>query len=58
MKVGDLARVRNIDDSTYGNVRVGEYLIYVGKGSWYGWGRFLFPDGGTGQIAYADLEVI
>ena len=58
MQVGDLVRVRSIDDSTYGHVRVGEYLIYTGKGSWYGWGGFLFPDGSSGQIAFADVEVI
>ena len=58
MKKGDLVRIRSLDDSTYGNVRTGDYLIYVGKGSWYGWGRFLLPDGSTGQIAYADLEVL
>ena len=58
MQVGDLVRVRSIDDSTYGNVRVGEYLIYVGKGSWYSWGRFLFPDGSTGQVQLTDVEVL
>ena len=59
MKVGDLVKVRGIDEqTTYGNVRVGEYLIYTGKGSWHGWGRFLFPNGSTGQIQLADVEAV
>ena len=59
MKIGDLVRIRWMDDNTYyRNVRVGDHLIYIEKGSWHGWGRFLLPDGTKGQIAFADVEVV
>ena len=58
MQVGDLVRLKGLSDGTYGTVRAGEYLIYVGKGSWYGWGRFLLPDGRSGQIQLTDVEVL
>ena len=59
VKIGDLVRIRWTDDNTYyRNVRVGDHLIYIEKGSWHGWGRFLLPDGTKGQIAFADVEVV
>ena len=58
MQIGDLVRIKSLDDSTYGNIRTGDYLIYIGKGSWYSWGRFLLPDGTKGQVQLADVEAL
>ena len=58
MQVGDLVRLKGLSDGTYGKVRAGDYLIYIGKGSWYSWGRFLLPDGTKGQVQVTDVEAL
>lgn len=55
MKVGDLVRLRG---GVYRNFLDGEYLIYMGNGSWAGWGRFTDSKGQAGQIQLTDVEVV
>ena len=55
VKVGDLVRLR---EGVYRNFLAGEYLIYMGDGSWVGWGRFTDTKGQTGQVQLTDLEVV
>ncbi len=65
MQVGDLVRLKVSGDVLVGTwldddviLSAGEYLIYAGEGSWANWGRFLFPDGNSGQIQLTDVEVV
>jgi len=55
MQIGDLVRLRG---GVYRNFLAGEYLIYMGNGSWAGWGRFADSKGQTGQIQLTDVEAI
>jgi len=51
MKVGDLVRCKSLGLS-------GDYRVYVGKGSWAGWGRFLLIDGTIVQVRFGDVELV
>ena len=51
MKVGDLVRCKSLELS-------GECRIYLGEGSWAGWGRFLLADGTIRQVQLSEVEVV
>ena len=50
MKVGDLVRCKSLELS-------GECRIYLGEGSWAGWGRFLLTDGTIREVQLSEMEV-
>ena len=65
MKVGDLVRLKTSGDFLAGtwldddvDLAVGDYLIYLGEGSWAGWGRFLLPNSKRGSLRLTDVEVV
>ena len=60
MQVGDLVRLRKPKGYRFGSgIPIdGEYLIFLGDGSWDGWGRFIDSKAQPGQIRFVDVEVI
>ena len=59
MKVGDLVQIKKLTDTWFrGGNPIGAFAVYVGQGSWAGWGRFLLPDGRRGQFQLSDVEVM
>ena len=51
MQVGDLAICKSLGLS-------GDYRVYIGKGSWAGWGRFLLTDGTIVQVRFSEMEAV